>query len=303
MASLSALTDSSVRHGVRKTAEDPPRVSVYDVIGVITGQSQNARSVIYSRLVEKFPEVSTLCCTFKFPGQGLVHIPVTCARGIVTITMLLPGRAAAGVRREAANCLVRFLGGDMSMVAEIAQNRLTQGELDEEHPARIFGQAVEHQETETIKRKREEVTLSELDLQLCEQAGALKRRRIETIKFCVSALEDLGGADDRDKMRAADMVRTIIFTSSSSSSTPVATPERPADKEICIREFVNSTGRQKESPGLDIKVGRLAKKLLLDKIPSYVFPKKTIYANGQSISTNCWFESQKVYIERALAAM
>ena len=69
----------------------------------------------------------------------------------------------------------------MTMVGEIASNRLTQAELDEDHPARIFGPVVEQEESEAVKRKREEVQLSELDLQLCEQAGALKRRRIESI--------------------------------------------------------------------------------------------------------------------------
>ena len=59
MVSLLELTDSSVRQGVRKTAEDPPRVSVYDVIHCITGQPSNACRVIYSRLVSKHPEVAT----------------------------------------------------------------------------------------------------------------------------------------------------------------------------------------------------------------------------------------------------
>ena len=49
---------------------------------------------------------------------------------------------AAAVRKEAASVLVRFLGGDMSMVDEIARNRLTQEELAEDnpnHPLRLFG--------------------------------------------------------------------------------------------------------------------------------------------------------------------
>ena len=303
MASLLEITDSSVRQGVRKTAETPPRLSVLDVIGLVTGHSSTVASHTLQTLLQNHPEVGSEISNFEFSGRGQRETHVTDARTIVEIVMLVPGKAAAAVRKQACSILVRYLGGDLTMISEIAQNRLTQGELDEEHPARIFGQAVEHQESEAIKRKREEVTISELDLQLVEQTGALKRRRIETIKFCVSALEDLGGADDRDKMRAADMVRTIAFASSSSSSTPVATPERPLDKEICIREFVNSSGRQKESPGLDIKIGRLAKKLLLEHNPSYIFQKKTIFANGQSLSANMWLESQKVYIERALATM
>ena len=93
--------------------------------------------------------------------------------------MLLPGRAAAHVRKHAASTLVRYLGGDMSMVAESARNHMTQQELDEDAPARFFGHALE---SEAIKRKRDEVALGELDLEIAEQAGALKRRRIESIQ-------------------------------------------------------------------------------------------------------------------------
>ena len=89
--------------------------------------------------------------------------------------------------------------------------------------------------------------VSELEPQLCEQSGALQRRRIESIQFWLSALENLGGAESRDELRATDMVRTIAFGTSSST-----TPKRPEDKEICIREFVNSSGRQKENPNLHL---------------------------------------------------
>ena len=54
---------------------------------------------------------------------------------------------------------------------EIAQNRLSQDEMSEGDPARIVGQAVE---SEVFKRKREEATLSELDLHLCEKSFALE---------------------------------------------------------------------------------------------------------------------------------
>ena len=67
-------------------------------------------------------------------------------------------------------------------------------------------------------------------------------------------------------------------------------------------EIINAAGRGREV-GLDCKVGKAAKKFLLADKPQFCFPKKTIFANGQSISANMWLESQKVYIERALASM
>ena len=42
-------------------------------------------------------------------GQRIT--PVTCATGIIEIVLLLPGRVAARVRRQAAELLCRCLGG------------------------------------------------------------------------------------------------------------------------------------------------------------------------------------------------
>ena len=89
------------------------------------------------------------------------------------------------------------------------------------------------------------------------------------------------------------MVRTVAFGSTSTDTQ--------RDKEICIREVINAAGRSKE--GLDCRIGKLAKKLLLVDHPTFVFPKKQIYANGQLIDANMWRESQRAYIERALASL
>ena len=138
------------------------------------------------------------------------------------------------------------------------------------------------------------MTLAELDLQLCEQSGALKRRRIESVQYCLAALEGSGSSDDRDKQRCTDMIREITFGS--------AAPTDQQDKEICIREIINAAGRGREV-GLDCKLGKAAKKLLLADNPQYMFPRKNMFANGQSVEANMWLASQKVYIERALASM
>ena len=111
-----------------------------------------------------------------------------------------------------------------------------------------------------------------------EQAGNLKRRRIEGIQYCLEAMETVGGADDRDRCRSADMVRTVAF------GGPTSSTDTQSDKEICIREVINAAGRSKE--GLDCKVGKLAKQLYVTDHPEYVFPKKQIYADGQLISVN-----------------
>ena len=67
---------------------------------------------------------------------------MTDARGIVEVILLLPGKVAARFRAETASVMVRFLGGDLSLVDELAEIHLAQKNLPEDHPARLFGQTV-----------------------------------------------------------------------------------------------------------------------------------------------------------------
>ena len=101
--------DEAALQQIRKTAA-PPRVSVLDVIKVITRLSTNNCSVIWNRLHERHPEVIT--STHKFPGARQKQTHVADARAICEIVMLLPGNAAADFRKRTAEVLVRFLGGD-----------------------------------------------------------------------------------------------------------------------------------------------------------------------------------------------
>jgi hypothetical protein len=281
MASLATLGEGLRQ--IRKTAEDPPRISVLDVIRVITGQELRHCWMVFDRLQQQFPEVSTTCGNFKFAGQGQRDTPVTDARGIVEIVMLLPGRAAAAVRKQAASTLVRYLGGDPSLVEEIAAHRLAQESLPEDHPMRLFGETVEN---EAIKRKREELEMTELE-------GRIKKARVQavvdSVAVGVQALADLGlHMDDRDRMRAKDMISQATFGT-----------EPTRQDEICLRKFVMDSGRRQI--GMEARVGKAAKRLYLQDFPEYTFPKKKVNCNGQMVDVNMWFESQRAYLERALA--
>ena len=281
MLCLQELTDGTVRR-IRKTAEDPPRVSVYDVLQVVTGCPAYNCNTRWKRLQESFPEVSTSSANFKFSGKGQVATPVTDAKGIVEIIMVLPGRTAARVRKAAADVMVRYLGGDLSLVEEVAANRLRQEDMEEDEPARVFGQTVE---SEALKRKREEVTIVELE-------GRMKRARVQAAtdvaRMTLDTLRDLGlPISDRDKMLAKDMITTAAFTGQGQLTD---------DKDVCLQQFCAERGR----PGGHISLGKKAKKLYLEDYPGYVFLKKDVYANGQIIQANRWVESMLPYLERAL---
>ena len=60
--------------------------------------------------------------------------------------MLLPGRHAALVRKQASELLARYLGGDMSLISQVCTLRGFQEQLavqTPEDPPRVFGQDVE----------------------------------------------------------------------------------------------------------------------------------------------------------------
>jgi hypothetical protein len=182
MVSMVELDDDSVQR-VRKTAENPPRVSVYDVLGGVTGYAPEDRNKLFQRLCEQFPEVRTICTNFKFPGRGQRDTPVTDAEGITQIIMLLPGRAAAIARQSAANVVVRYLGGDVSLVREIMANRDMQAQLEPDHPASIFGQSVRQgplpHEIEAARNARMQALNAAFTLAQAIDSSSLGRLRVD----------------------------------------------------------------------------------------------------------------------------
>ena len=212
--------------------------------------------------MQNFPDVLTVSSNFKFSGRGQKETPVTDARGIVDIIMLLPGKAAASVRRQASNVQVRYLGGDPTLVEEIAANRFTQEELSETDPNncfRFFGQTVE---SEAIKRKREELTLLELD-------GRAKKAKVEiassVVRTTLGSLSDLGlPISDRDRMLAKDIITNAAFT------TDAGDRENREDNDICLQQFCAQNGKA----GKHVMLGKKAKQLYLSDNPEFVFPKK-----------------------------
>lgn len=105
---------------IRYTRETPPKVSVYDVIRVITGTTNP--HIVYARLKETHAGALTNSLVFLFEGQGQHPTPITDAAGIIEIINLLPGTRAARFRKAGARVLVRVLGGDETLVTEIREN-------------------------------------------------------------------------------------------------------------------------------------------------------------------------------------
>ena len=119
---LSTLLGRDVQQ-IRKTNEQPANISVIDVVQAITGMTKSNAGNYFDRVKRSNPEVSTNCRNYSFPGRGQRKTPVTDVRGLVELVLILPGARAKQIRRQAAELLVRYLGGDLALVDEICALR------------------------------------------------------------------------------------------------------------------------------------------------------------------------------------
>ena len=157
-------TLAEMTRGARKAADG--RVSATDVVMVVKRCTRNSASKMLRQLRDegRIPELGLAMFGGSASGQttrGGNRNPEAAAdaRQIVQVVWALPGDCA--FRKNSADVVVRYLGGDPGMIEEIIANRAAQETLAREqpaHPARIFGEAVD---SEGLKRKREETDLIE----------------------------------------------------------------------------------------------------------------------------------------------
>ena len=122
------------------------KVSVTDVICASKGCSPDSARTMYARLVKagRVPQIGHALIQHKGRGGAQSPIPVANACEVIQLLHALPGDSA--FKRNASNVMVRYLGGDLTLTSEVAENRLAQERLaadTPDAPARIFGEAVE----------------------------------------------------------------------------------------------------------------------------------------------------------------
>ena len=86
---------------------------------------------------DQYPEVNEKITDLKFKGRGQRLTPVTDVHGIIEFVMLLPGKHAANVRRQAAELLVRYLSGDLAIIDVVCALRGLQEELAVERKTKL----------------------------------------------------------------------------------------------------------------------------------------------------------------------
>jgi len=147
---LSQVFGRSVDIHIRKTPEG--LVAIIDIAMIFTGMENNNAARAVRNLIREHTELNHRLIKFKFPGRGQRMVDVANLATALEFAFLLPGRAAARVRRQAATLLVRYLGGDTRLIDEVCQNRRVQEALaaapaealtPDEQAVRLCGEAVE----------------------------------------------------------------------------------------------------------------------------------------------------------------
>jgi hypothetical protein len=127
-------------------------LALIDVAIIFTGLNNNHAGFAVRRLLQEYPEFHSSIVKFKFSGRGRQTIDVAPLATAIEFAFLLPGRAAANIRRQAAMLMVRYLGGDTTLVEEVYSNRRSQESLSaipkdqrtvQEQAARLCGEAIE----------------------------------------------------------------------------------------------------------------------------------------------------------------
>jgi len=143
LAAVLELAEGSLRT-IRKTPDGLP--SVIDVISTLTGLNARDAARALRVLLERYPHLEHQMLLFKFAGRGRHKSQVSQLATLLEVMMLLPGARAAKVRHQAARLMIRYLGGDLTLIQEVEKMQHIQAQLaneDPSHPLRACGVAVE----------------------------------------------------------------------------------------------------------------------------------------------------------------
>lgn len=182
---------------VRTTVIDgAKRVSVIDVIKLMINTGGNPHDH-WSRVTKSYPEILDGVVMFKFPGAGQRETATLNARGLVLLLNVFPGKRAAYFRMFSADVVVRYLGGDQTLIAEIQKNNDLQRIIPDNHPMSMFA--------EGTKRTRDDFEVQDHEVRILHS-------RIEALERVTSLLKGLedGTLDGPMKLLLQDAAQNSI---------------------------------------------------------------------------------------------
>ena len=95
-------------------------VSVFDIIQVAGGVTKNSVHNTWKRMKETYgEEVLTHCKDLKFAGPGQRETVCVNVQGLVKLLMWIPGEKAKKFRELTADVMIRYLGGDLTLINDV----------------------------------------------------------------------------------------------------------------------------------------------------------------------------------------
>lgn len=145
-------------------------------------------------------EVAQFLGNLKFPGKGNKMEPVITFKGALKLVMLVSGQKAALYRSSMVKILQRYYAGDDSLEDEIQANAKSSSPIAQMARASLAAEQVEDRSLVELKRKREELENSklEMDIESKRIANCAAEAEIELKKQAAEAEIEL-------KKRAAEV--------------------------------------------------------------------------------------------------
>ena len=147
--------------------DDVQYLSIRDVIMYYGNKKAQAATKTWDRLPDyRKQEVCTECTNFHFPGQGQSEQPVITFRGALKLVMWIGGENAKDQRSAMVKTLTRYYAGDGSLTDEIEANAQSVSPIAQMARASLAAEQVEDRSLIDLKRKREDLEHSKLELDI-----------------------------------------------------------------------------------------------------------------------------------------
>jgi hypothetical protein len=218
--------------------------------------------------------------------------------------MVLPGRVAKETRTQFADIIKRYLAGDHSLITEIQANAQSSSPIAQ--MARESMNVVTEEEL-TRKRRREELELEMLQIEMEERKSLVEERKVKMIETQQKGLESFIQTmafidsnwknDTRLVIQTKDRLKNIVL-----GQAPAAITNGPSDTPIYIHDVARSLGYGKLSHSDACKIGKKAADLY-HAIHLAPPQKRMQFVDGAERMVNVYTESDRPMLERAVRAV
>lgn len=112
-------------------------ISAYNVIRLTNRRQRINPRTYWTRMVNEHPELAQGVKSYRISRAAQGASPVLDAKRVVTLLNVIPGETAANFRLLSADILVRYLGGDDTLVAGIKKNAEAPDDASDGNPAHL----------------------------------------------------------------------------------------------------------------------------------------------------------------------